>query len=186
MSPHPSGPPSGRTIASPVVASSGLAGCASGAISGGTCSPSRTRRRGSAPRARPRWCPRGSRERGAAAAAPRHGRALLPHGAAGSAGRQTSRGRGRGTIPPHPCRGLVLGGQDYTTLWAYLPYPAKSWAVRSFLTLPRSQSGFQLFPGYGMVRSRPKGWGGMVLTAHPRLREAGSVSRRGGIWSRGR
>ena len=26
-----------------------------------------------------------------------------------------SRGRGRGTIhPPHPCRGLVLGGQDHT------------------------------------------------------------------------
>ena len=25
-----------------------------------------------------------------------------------------SRGRGRGTIPPHPCRGLALGGQDHT------------------------------------------------------------------------
>ena len=34
-----------------------------------------------------------------------------------------------------------------------------------FLPRPATSPGFQLFAGYGMVRSRPKGWGGMVLTA---------------------
>ena len=37
-----------------------------------------------------------------------------------------------------------------------------------FLPRPATSPGFQLFAGYGMVPSRPKGWGGMVLTAHPR------------------
>ena len=42
------------------------------------------------------------------------------------------------------------------------PAPSKIFA------LTRLGPGFQLFAGYGMVVSRPKGWGGMVLTAHPR------------------
>ena len=40
-----------------------------------------------------------------------------------------------------------------------------SQAVEVYHFYPLRLPGFQLFAGYGMVASRPKGWGGMVLTA---------------------
>ena len=103
-------------------------------------------------------------ERGAAAAAPRHGtRARAPTSWRCGLGGAVE-GGAEGPYPPHPCRGLVLGGQDHTPTPLPTP-PLPSTSPTPLPPSPPSRPPPSPSPicAFHSVRSLPLG-------AHPALR----------------